>query len=81
MPPVQALGVRPIQIRRRTQQQARPTAPAYSCSMTVPVEQLAELDAIFFRVAGHWPDRPRLDPVLVAKSRELAEALLEANQP
>ncbi|WP_454857527.1 hypothetical protein [Promicromonospora soli] len=48
--------------------------------MTVPVEQLAELDAMFFRVAGHWPDRPRLDPVLVAKSRELAEALLEANQ-
>ncbi|WP_189670859.1 hypothetical protein [Promicromonospora soli] len=48
--------------------------------MNAPVEQLAELDAMFFQVAGHWPDRPRLDPVLVAKSRELAEALLEADQ-
>lgn len=71
----------PFQIRRSTRQQARPTVPAYGCSMTVPVEQLAELDAMCFRVAGQWPDRPRLDPVLVAKSRELAEALLEANQP
>lgn len=48
--------------------------------MTSPVEQLAELDAMFFRVAGTWPDRPKLDPVLVAKSRELAEVLLEADE-
>ena len=48
--------------------------------MTAAVKQLAEIDAMFFQVVGYWPDRPRLDRVLVAKSRELAEVLLEADQ-
>lgn len=52
----------------------------YGARMNAPVKQLVELDAMFFQVAGYWPDRPRLGPVLVAKSRELAEALLEANE-
>ncbi|MFD2794575.1 hypothetical protein ACFS27_13545 [Promicromonospora vindobonensis] len=47
--------------------------------MTIPAEQLAEMDALFFQVAGRWPERPDLDRVLVAKSRELAEALLEGD--
>ncbi|GAB2472023.1 hypothetical protein [Xylanimonas ulmi] len=44
-------------------------------------EGLAELDAMFYRVAGRWPERPALDPVLRAKARELAEVLLEHDEP
>ncbi|ACZ32476.1 hypothetical protein Xcel_3477 (plasmid) [Xylanimonas cellulosilytica DSM 15894] len=40
------------------------------------VEGLAEMDAMFFQVAGRWPERPALDPVLRAKARELAEVML-----
>ncbi|WP_199230337.1 hypothetical protein [Promicromonospora sp. AC04] len=45
--------------------------------MTTSAEKLA--DALFFQVAGYWPERPSLDRVLVAKSRELAEVLLESD--
>ena len=44
------------------------------------VEGLAQMDAMFFEVEGRWPDRPALDLVLRARSREIAEALLEQRQ-
>lgn len=34
------------------------------------------MDLDFYDVAGYWPERPRLDPVLRARVREVAEALL-----
>jgi hypothetical protein len=39
-------------------------------------EELARADLAFYEVEGHWPDRPRLDPNLRARVREVAEALL-----
>jgi len=43
----------------------------------VSAEELAELDAMYYRVERRWPERPGLDPVLRAKARELAEVLLQ----
>ena len=58
---------------------AVPSSDPYVLPMTTSAEKLAELDALFFQSAGYWPERPGLDRVLVAKSRELAEVLLESD--
>lgn len=72
-PPNQGRAV----VERCGRRDVHPDPGAYGFFMTMLAAQLAKLDALYFQATGHWPERPYLDRVLVAKSRELAEALLE----